>query len=134
MLSRKLTVSSLVALILVGAVMAFDQRFVSISVLLREPQSFLYLFTPTIIFAVIAVVQYRKKRIWPVAAFAAGLFATGLFHQYVVLMSDGNPGYMFPAGHIIAPFVSATAYLLSILFAWIFAWVLKRRKTVDSGS
>lgn len=134
MLSRKLTVSSLVALILVGAVMAFDQRFVSISEIIRNPVAALYYFAPTLLFTLIAVVQFRKKRIWPVAAFTIGLFTTGLFHQYVVQMSYGNPGYMFPGGHIIAPFVSGAAYLVAFLIAWIIARVLNRKQVVDSSN
>lgn len=60
--------------------------------------------------------------------FAAGLIGTGLFHRYVVSVSDGMPGYIFPAGHILAPLVSLAAYSISLLGAWGVAKALQHKR------
>ena len=125
--SRKVASSMLALLILVGTVMVLDQRFVSVSVFMREPVSALYLFGPSLLFAIAGTWHYRRGRLWPAFAFATGLFATGLFHQYVINLSDGNPGYMFPAGHIIAPIVSFVAYTLAFLVIWGISRLLRKK-------
>jgi len=115
-LIRKFSIPVLLLAALLGAALVFDQRLVSIR---RESAVAAVLYAPTVFFAVIGLIQFLRGRYWPAVAFTVGLFVTGLFHQYVVGMYHGNPGYMFPAGHIFAPIVSVTAYLISFLGAWL---------------
>ena len=96
--------------------MTFDQRLVSIK---RESALAAFIYAPTAFFAVIGTIQLLRKRYWPAVAFTLGLIATGLFHQTVIGAYHGNPGYMFPGGHIAAPIVSVVAYSLSFLGAWL---------------
>ena len=88
----------------------------------------IYIYAPTVLFAILGTVQLFRGRLWPAAAFAMGLVATGLFHQQVVGDSYGNPGYMIPAGHIAAPLVSGVAYAVCFLGAWALVRVWKRRE------
>jgi len=131
-LGRKLSLVPIVILIFFGAIMALDPRFVSHSELARKPLLTAFLFGPTIVFAVIAVVRFRKGQTWPAAAFAVGMMCTGLFHQTVVGASYGNPGYMFPGGHLIAPIVSLVAYLISFLGGWIIVRATQKIRQVIS--
>lgn len=117
-ISRKLLVVVIVITIFLGAILASDPRFISHSALLRNPFLLVFLFGPTIIFAVIAAVKWRNGQIWQLAAFAIGLVCTGIFHQVVAGEAYGNPGYMAPAGHIAAPAVSLAAYLLAFFGSW----------------
>ena len=121
-LNRKFSIPVLLLAVLLGAALVFDQRLVSIR---RESAVAAVLYAPTVFFAVIGLIQFLRGRYWPAVAFTAGLFVTGLFHQYVVGMYHGNPGYMFPAGHIFAPIVSVTAYSISFLGAWLIARKLR---------
>ena len=127
-LDRRLSIPALVLLGLLGATLAFDQRFVSLSELRHKPSMVAYIYGPTAFFAVLGVIQILRGRFWPAMAFAAGLVGTGMFHQYVIGMSHGNPGYMFPGGHIVAPLVSVAAYSISLLGAWGLARVSQRRR------
>lgn len=127
--SRKLTIPPLLLLVLLGAGLTFDQRLVSIR---NEPALAVYLYAPTAFFAVIGMIQCFRKRYWPAVAFTLGLIATGLFHQNVVDMYHGNPGYMFPGGHIAAPIVSVTAYVLSFLGAWVVVKTSQRMRGANS--
>ena len=111
--------------------MTFDQRLVSIE---REPALAVYLYAPTAFFALIGMIQFSRKRDWPAFAFALGLIATGLFHQSVVGMSHGNPGYMFPGGHLAAPIVSVLAYALSFLGVWVVVKTSQRMRSHAAGS
>jgi len=86
-----------------------------------------YIYAPTAFFAALGVIQLFRGRLWPAVAFTAGLIGTGLFHQYVIGTSHGNPGYMFPGGHIVAPLVSIAAYAISLLGAWGIARVFQRK-------
>lgn len=128
MSDRKYAIAALVLLVLLGVVLAFDTRFVSLSELRHKPSMALYIYAPSAFFAVLGVIQIIRGRFWPAVAFAAGLIGTGLFHQYVIGMSHGNPGYMFPGGHIVAPLVSVAAYSISLLGAWGLARVSQRRR------
>lgn len=118
LLGRKLFAVAIVVLIFLGAILASDPRFISHSALSRNPLLAAFLYGPTVIFAVVAVAGWWNGRLWPAAAFAIGLMGTGLFHQYVAGEAYGNPGYMAPTGHIAAPIVSITAYLVSFLGGW----------------
>jgi fucose 4-O-acetylase-like acetyltransferase len=131
-LNRRHTIPVLVLLVLLGVTLAFDQRFVSLSELTHKPAMVVYIYAPTAFFAVLGVIQFRRGRFWPAMAFAAGLIVTGLFHQSVIDASHGNPGYMFPAGHMIAPLVSFAAYSISLLGAWGVARVLQRKREMSS--
>ena len=124
-LNRKLTISVLLILVSLGAVMVFDPRLVSVT---RETALAVYIYAPTVLFAFIGMIQWRRKCYWPAVAFTTGLLGTGLFHQSVVGMYHGNPGYMFPAGHIFAPIVSVTAYLLSFFVAWLIVKASRRMR------
>lgn len=117
-LSRKLLVVGIAILIILGAILATDPRFISHSTLAQRPYLIAILYGPTVTFAVIAAIQFRKDRIWPAAAFAIGMMCTGMFHQFVAGEAYGNPGYMAPTGHIAAPIVSLAAYLISFLGGW----------------
>ena len=118
-LGRKVLATGVVIVVFLGAVLASDPRFVSHSTLAGNPILAAFIYGPTILFAVIAVIKWRNGRIWPAVAFAVGLMCTGLFHQIVAGAAYGNPGYMFPASHILAPIVSLAAYLVSFLVGWI---------------
>jgi len=117
-LGRKLSVVVIVILIFLGAILATDPRFVSHSELARNPLLIAILYGPTIVFAVIAVVKFRKGQIWPAAAFAVGLMCTGLFHQFAAGTTYGNPGYGISVAQVVAPVVSLVAYLISFLGGW----------------
>ncbi len=82
----------------------------------------MYICTPTMVFGAIGFWQLRRGNRWHFYAFSAGLFLTGVFHQYVVGMSYNNPGYMSPAGHLFAPFFSTASYLA----AWLGGWITTR--------
>ena len=117
-IKRRFVIPALAFLILVGLAMAFDQKFVSFSDMRRKPLMGIFIYSPTALFALIGLLQFLRGRTWPAVAFTAGLIGTGLFHQYVIGFSYGNPGYMFPSGHIVAPIVSVAAYSVSLLGAW----------------
>lgn len=129
-LNRKQAVPALALLVLLGAALAFDRRFISLSELRHRPAMVAFVYAPTAFFAVLGVIQWLRGRFWPAVAFAAGLVGTGLFHQYVVGMSHGNPGYMFPAGHIVAPLVSLAAYSISLLGVWVVAKALQHKREI----
>lgn len=118
-LKRRFIIPTLAFLILIGVVMAFDQKFVSISEFRRKPLMGIFIYAPTALFAIIGVFQFLRGQTWPAVAFTIGLIATGLFHQYVIASTYGDPGYMFPVGHIIAPFISAIAYACAFLVIWV---------------
>ena len=133
-IGRKLFVVVIVLTILWGAILASDPRFISGSEVLRNPFLLVFLYGPTIIFAIISASKWRHGQIWPMAAFAIGLLCTGLFHKIVAGAAYGNPGYMIPAGHIAAPAVSLAAYLIAFLSSWAVVRVaqsLHRRNTRD---
>jgi len=131
-LGRKLSVVVIVILIFLGAILASDPRFVSHSELARNPLLIAFLYGPTIVFAVIAATKFRKGEIWAAAAFAVGLMGTGLFHQFVAGATYGNPGYMVPMAHLVAPVVSLVAYLVSFLGGWIVLRVTQRIRGANS--
>jgi len=116
--NRWLIGPALILLVLFGATLAFDRRFVPLSDLKNIPIFVAFIYAPTAFFAIIGAIQFYRKRIWPALAFAAGLIGTGLFHQSVIDVSYGNPGYMVATGHIFAPLVSIAAYSISFLAAW----------------
>ena len=128
---RKLTIFPLLLLVLLGVVLTFDQRLVSIK---NEPAMAVYLYAPTALFVVIGIIQCFRRRYWPAVAFTLGLIGTGLFHQYVIGMYHGNPGYMFPGGHLVAPIVSVAAYSLSFLGAWVTVKMCRRMQGTNSQS
>ena len=115
---RKLAIFFAVIFILVGADLAFDHRFVPMATLNNSPLFVVLIYFPTVLFAVFTFFKLRRGRVWSLTAFAIGLIGTGLFHQNVAEESYGNPGYMIPAGHIAAPIVSLTAYIVSFLGVW----------------
>ncbi len=115
---RKLLIVVIVIAVFLGATLATDPRFIPHSRILRNPFLLVFLFGPTIIFAIIAVINWRKGQIWQLAAFAIGLMCTGLFHRFVAGESYGNPGYMVATGHIAAPAVSLAAYLAAFFGTW----------------
>ena len=125
---RGLTYVGLALVVLAGGAMALDPRFLRYSEYLRNPAMAAYIFGPTVLFLLIAGLSL-PKRVWPTVAFSLGLLFTGVFHQYVVSISDGNPGYMFPAGHIFAPFFGAAGYLVSFLVVWGVRRVISRPRT-----
>ncbi len=127
-LNRRYAIPALALLVLLGVTLAFDRHFVSLSELGHKPVMAIYIYAPTVFFAVLGVIQFRRGRFWPVVGFAAGLIFTGLFHQAVIGASHGNPGYMFPGGHMVAPFVSVIAYSISLLGAWGIARVSQRKR------
>jgi len=104
-----------------GAWIAFDQRFFHWMEFIDRPVQGLFLYFPTLLFALLALFKWQQGRRWSPAAFTVGLFITGLFHQMVIGQSHNNPGYMFPVGHILAPFVSLVAYTVSFILVWWFA-------------
>lgn len=101
--------------------MSFDQKFLSFSDMRRYPLPSIYIFFPTVLFSLISLFQFLRGRTWPTVSFTAGLIGTGLFHQYVVGFSYGNPDYMMPAGHMAAPLVSIMAYSITFIVAWAIA-------------
>jgi len=117
-LGRNLSVVAIVILIFLGAMLATDPRFVSHSVLARNPLLIVILYGPTIVFAVIAVVKFRNGQTWPAAAFAVGLMCTGLFYQFAAGTTHGDPGYGISVAQVVAPVVSLVAYLVSFLGGW----------------
>jgi len=117
-LNRWLIFAALVLLVLLGAYFSFDHRFVPLSDLTDRPVFVAFIYAPTAFFATIGAIQFYRKRTWPAVAFTAGLIGTGLFHQFVIGVSYGNPGYMIASGHIVAPLVSIVAYSISFLVAW----------------
>lgn len=117
-IERKYIIPALAFLILLGLAMAFDQKFVSFSDMIHNPLAGIFIYFPTALFALIGLIQFLRGRTWPAVAFTAGLIGTGLFHQSVIGFSYGNPGYMFPSGHIVAPLVSLVAYSISFLVVW----------------
>jgi hypothetical protein len=131
-LGRKLLIVGIVVFIFIGAILASDPRFVSHSVLAHNPLLMVFIYSPTIVFAVIAVVKFRNGQIWTAAAFAVGLMCTGLFHQVVAGGTYGNPGYMFPAAHIVAPVASLAIYLVSFLGGWIVVRVTQKMRRANS--
>ena len=129
-IGRIFTIAALLLLVVLGAALVFDQRLVSIR---RESALAAYIYAPTAFFAVIGMIQFHRGRYWPAVAFTVGLIVTGLFHQNVIGMYHGNPGYMFPGGHIAAPIVSVVAYSISFLGAWVIART-SRRLRLQSAS
>ncbi len=128
---RKLLVVVIVITVFLGAILALDPRFIPYSGILRNPFLLIFLFGPTIFFAILAVIKWRKGQIWQLAAFAIGLMCTGLFHQFVAGEADGNPGYTVPATHIAAPAVSLAAYLAAFFGTWAVLRVTKKlRRTI----
>ena len=125
---RKLAVFISAALILVGAELAFDDRFVPLVALKNRPLFVVLIYFPTVFFAVFTLFKLRRGRVWPLTAFAIGLIGTGLFHQMVAEESYGNPGYMIPGGHVAAPVVSLTAYLAAFLGLWAVVRAVERAK------
>ena len=117
----------LLFLVLLGASMAFDARFIPLSSLTNNPLFVGIIYGPTVIFALIAVAQLFRHRIWPAAAFSIGLVGTGLCHQWIAEKSYGNPGYMVPIGHMVAPVVSMVFYLASFLAVWVIVKFLRLR-------
>lgn len=118
-LIRNILIVALLLLILLGASMAFDSRFVPLSMLRNKPLFTIVIYFPTALFGVLASIQLIKHRVWPAAAFTTGLICTGLFHQLVADESHGNPGYMVATGHLAAPVVSTIAYAASFFIIWI---------------
>ena len=128
-LSRKFLTIGITVVVFLGGILASDPRFIPRA----NPVLIAFIFGPTILFAVIAVVKWRNGLIWPAAAFAVGLMFTGLFHQMVAGETYGNPGYMFAGLHIVAPLVSLAAYLLSFLSSWIVVWSAHKLGRARSG-
>lgn len=122
---RKLAIIIATILILVGVGLAFDHRFVPKAMLKNSPLFVVFIYLPTVCFAVLTLFKLGRGRVWSLTAFAIGLIGTGLFHQFVAEDSYGNPGYMIPAGHIAAPIVSLTAYIASFLGVWAVGKALK---------
>ncbi|UPW20111.1 hypothetical protein M0C34_07575 [Agarivorans sp. TSD2052] len=112
--------------------MAFDKKFLSLSEMRSNFAFAIYIYFPTLIFAFVGTLQFLRGRNWPIVAFTAGLFGTAIFHQCVVGFSYGNPGYMVPGGHIVAPLVSIVAYLFTFLIAWGITRVLQRKRRSNS--
>ncbi len=129
---RRFLLPVVACLILLGMALAFDRRFVPFSHMSRKPELGIYIYSPTALFAFVGLVQFLRGRIWPAVAFAIGLICTGLFHQYVVGFSYGNPGYMAPTGHTAAPFVSVVAYSFAFLIVWGIVRVSRRERRTDS--
>lgn len=125
---RKLAIFIPVLLILVGAGLAFDHRFVPMATLFNKPAFVALVYCPTVFFALFTVSSLRRGRVWPLTAFATGLIGTGVFHQSVLAESYANPGYMVPIGHIAAPIVSTAAYAVSFLGVWAIGKALRRNK------
>ncbi len=125
---RKLAYFIPVPLILVGAGLAFDHRFVPLSAVFNKPLFVILIYSPTAFFAVFTVFKLRRGRVWSLTAFAAGLIGTGLFHQLVAAQSYGNPGHMVPTGHLIAPVFSSAAYLVAFIAAWAVGKALEGNK------
>ncbi len=119
LLIRRSLIVVLLFVVLLGASMAFDARFVPLSWVSSNPLFVIIIYSPTIICAFIVVRQLFRHRIWPAAAFSIGLVCTGFFHQWIAGQSYGNPGYMVPIGHIFAPALSMVAYLASFLVFWV---------------
>jgi len=115
-------------LILVGAGLAFDHRFIPMATLFNSPAFVALVYCPTVIFGVITVFKLRGGQVRSLTAFGLGLIGTGLFHQVVLAESYANPGYMVPIGHIAAPIVSVAAYTASFLGVWAVGKVLERKK------
>ncbi len=125
---RKLAIFISAILILVGAELAFDHRFVPMVALNNRPLFVVLIYFPTVFFAVLTLFKLRRGRVWPMIAFAIGLISTGLFHQKVAQESYGNPGYMIPGGHVAAPVVSLTVYLTTFLGLWAVVRAVERTK------
>ena len=117
-ITRWLIFGVVVLLLLFGAALAFDRRFVPLSDVIYNPLFVALIYAPTAIFSTISLIQLRRGRTWPAIAFTAGLIGTGSFHQSVIDISYGNPGYMIPSGHLGAPVVSVIAYSVSFLVIW----------------
>ena len=116
---RWLFLGAIAVLIMLGADLAFDRRFVPLAGFWNRPLYAILIYAPTAVFATVALIQVFRRRLWPAAAFSAGLIGTGVFHQWVASQSYNNPGYMFPTGHLAAPVVSVVAYSTSFLVAWL---------------
>ncbi len=125
---RRLAYFIPVPLVLVGAGLAFDHRFVPVSAVFNGPLFVVFIYSPTAFFAVFTIFKLRRGRVWSLTAFATGLIGTGLFHQLVAAQSYGNPGYMVPIGHLIAPVFSLAAYLGAFLAAWAVGKALEGNK------
>ena len=110
---------AIIPLVLIGTDLAFDKRFVPLSVLRSHPLFAIVIYVPTVLFLFLSLAQLIRHRLWPAIAFTFGLIGTGLFHQWVAAGSYGNPGYMVPIGHLAAPLVSLAAYLSSFLAIWL---------------
>jgi len=130
-IKKRFIVPALALPILFGLAMAFDQQFVSSSDMRNKPIMGIVLYSPTVLFAFIGLIQFLRGRTWPAVAFTVGLIGTGLFHQSVIGFSYGNPGYMIPSGHIVAPFVSIAAYSISFLVVWGIVRVSQRKRRND---
>jgi len=132
-LNRRLGLLALVLLLLVGGALAFDHRFLSMASFRNRPIVALFVYAPTLVFGGLALAQSCRRKLWPAFAFGAGLVATGLFHQAVAAESYGNPGYMIPGGHLVAPLFSGVAYSVSFLVAWVIVRVSRNRQERDRG-
>lgn len=113
--------------------MAFDHRFIPLATFRNNPLFVALVYCPTAFFAILALLRLRHGQLLPLAAFAIGLIATGLFHQSLIAETYGDPGYMIPIGHFAAPIVSAAAYTTSLLAARTAGRVLQGKRETDSG-
>lgn len=133
-INRKWVAAGLFIPVLIGLAMTFNPKFFSASDIAQNPLAGIFIFFPTGLFTLIAVVQFGRGTLWPAVAFAVGLIVTGLFHLSVAGYSYGNPGYMFPGGHIVAPFVSLAVYLTSFLVGWGVTVLIRRvRESKDQS-
>lgn len=117
--AKGVLVAALIILLLLGVSLAFDSRFLPVSALRNNLAFAIFVYLPTLAFAGIALWQLLRRRLWPAAAFTVGLAGTGVWHQLVADASYGNPGYMVPTGHMMAPAVSMVAYCLAFIVAWL---------------
>jgi len=130
--NRILAIVVLVFLVLVGAGLAFDHRFIPLVTLNNNPLFVALVYCPTVFFAVFTMFKLRRGQLWPLTGFALGLIGTGLFHQSVAADTYGNPGYMVPIGHFAAPFVSMAAYTVSLIGAWAIAKALRSKQDTNT--
>lgn len=107
-----------VLLILVGAGLAFDHRFIPMVTLFNKPLFVALVYCPTMFFALFTLSRLRRRGVGSLTAFGIGLIGTGLFHHFVLAETYANPGYMVPIGHLAAPIVSSAAYIASFLGVW----------------
>jgi len=80
----------------------------------------LWVYSPSILAVLVLAVRLVKNKHWYFLPPLLAIVSNFILVSYIEQITTGDPGYMFPVGHILIPFIVIAIWLVTTIAIHVF--------------